>query len=99
PIIPPKTIAIAIFNVGFGSTGDGFSCVTASESIFTLSTFMSSTTSSWKTATVALAIFVASYGCASFTATVTTCVSSSLDTLILSVYVLECLGGFIISTL
>src|SRR5699024_485813 len=98
PIIPPNTIAIAIFNVGFGSTGDGFSGVTASDKILTLSTFMSSTTSSWKTATVALAIFVASYGSASLTATVTTCESSSLDTLILSASSLALYGNSNVST-
>src|SRR5699024_9078014 len=97
PIIPPNTIAIAIFNVGRGSTGVGFAFVSASDKIFTLSTFIKSTISSWNTATIAFSISVASAVFSSFTVTDTTCESSSLETVILSASVDVVISKFNIS--
>src|SRR5699024_133723 len=80
PIINPRTIAMAILSIGFGSTGDGSALVTASVNMLTLSTFIISGMRSWNTWTVVLAISVARFGSGSFTETVTTCESCSLET-------------------
>src|SRR5699024_6260767 len=75
--------AIAIFKLGLGATGLGFSVISASDRTLTLSTFNKSGNLSLKISTVALAIFAARTGSGSFTVTLTTLEFCALDTRIL----------------
>src|SRR5690606_32772880 len=83
PSIRPMTAAIAMFSIGFGATGDGFSFNTAGDKIETLSTLIKSEISLSNTFAVVLAISTASAGSSSCTVTLTTCEFSAVATVIL----------------
>src|SRR5699024_12308338 len=80
PTIPTRTTAIAMFNIGFGATGEGSSPMFAFVNTLTLSTCIISRILSWNVSTVVLAMSTAKLGFSSVAVTVTTCEFSSLDT-------------------
>src|SRR5699024_5756637 len=80
PNMAPNTRPIAMFNLGFGFTGDGFSDISATDYILTLSTLINSVISSLNTSVVSLAMVTATFGLLSCTLMSITCDSSTLST-------------------